>query len=246
MVTAPMQQHIPPYMSFSTFTTFLDWIKEMPTTPSQIDRSLWETKFSGSVGSQVVSGMRFLALIDGNRPTKGLDDLARADNGTRKTLLKKCMRQAYGDEMVDGLSTYTPAMFDQKLRELGTTDATHQKASSFFINAGRYADIEIPTPIRKRARNRPPRAKAPKSKSPMPRGQTRDEPSSDSVANVQAESPQATGLRPIVSALIEDLKASGNTWDKAKRDSWLTTFSVALDYAYPAMEPNDQQADETA
>ena len=232
MVTAISRNPIPPYMSFSTFTTFLDWIKEMPVSPSQIDRSLLETKFSGSVGAQVVSGMRFLSLLDGNRPTQALEDLARSENHERKSLLETCLRKAYGNDMVDGLKSYTPSMLGDKLRELGTTDATHQKAASFFINAGRYADIEMPATIRKRARNKPARVRA---------ARTREEQSLNGGGEIHAEPLPAVGLRPIVAALIDDLKVLGNKWTVVERESWLNTFRVALEYAYPAKETNDQE-----
>ena len=63
-------QNAPPYISFMTMRTFLDWLGEMPVTPSQIDRSLWIRKFNGSTGPQLLSGLRFLGLLDENKPTK--------------------------------------------------------------------------------------------------------------------------------------------------------------------------------
>ena len=128
MVADTPQETLPPYISFSTLTTLLDWVREMPVTPSQIDRSLWEPKFAGSVGGQLMVGLRFLFLLDGNNPTQRLDELARADNEGRKQLLAQRLLDSYGDELIKGLRTDTPKMFDDKLRALGTTDATHRKA----------------------------------------------------------------------------------------------------------------------
>ena len=245
MATAASHQILPPYISFSTFTTFLDWIKEMPVTPSQIDRSLWETKFAGSVGGQLVPSLRFLWLLDGNSPTQTLDDLARADDDSRKQLLGRCLRRAYGEELLDGLRTDTPKLFDEKLRNLGTTDATHQKASSFFINAAKYAGLELQPAIKKRARNRPSRARTARAKPPSSRGHTKDEASTAAASDASAEKPLLDGLRPVVAALISDLEEIGSKWTESERDSWLRTFQVTLEYAYPAKESYDQDADGT-
>ena len=217
----------------------------MPVTPSQIDRSLWETKFAGSVGGQLVPSLRFLLLLDGNSPTQSLDDLARADDETRKQLLERCLRSAYGEELLDGLRTDTPKMFDEKLRTLGATDATHQKAASFFINASKYAGLEIQPAIKKRARNKQSRARSARAKPPSTRGHTQDEPSTAGASDARAEEPPVDGLRPVVAALISDLKEIGNKWTETERDSWLHTFQVTLEYAYPANETHDQETDGT-
>ena len=51
---------IPAYVSFSSFLTLLNFLKDMPAMPIQFDRSLWEGKFSGSTGAQLMSALRFL------------------------------------------------------------------------------------------------------------------------------------------------------------------------------------------
>ena len=165
MVTDTPQKTLPPYISFSTLTTLLDWVREMPVTPSQIDRSLLEPKFAGSVGGQLMGGLRFLLLLDGNNPTQRLGELARADNQGRKQLLAQRLLDSYGDELIKGLRTDTPKMFDDKLRALGTTDATHRKAASFLINAAKYAELEIQPSVSRRARNKPSGTKRRRGKS---------------------------------------------------------------------------------
>src|SRR4051812_12219074 len=58
----------PIYVSWSTFATFLDWVAAMAVIPHQIDRSVWASKFSGAVGAQLMPGLRFLGLLDGEAP----------------------------------------------------------------------------------------------------------------------------------------------------------------------------------
>ena len=145
---------IPPYASFLSFKSLLDWLNGMAAMPARIDRSLWTSKFSGATGGALISGARFLGLLDGEQPTQLLEDLVRADAEARKSLIEQMLRSAYGNEIVDGASTMTPKMFDDHLRGLGTSDATHRKAASFLTNALKEAGVEVQPAIAKRARNR--------------------------------------------------------------------------------------------
>ena len=144
----------PMYASFVTFTTLLDWLAEMPTIPSKIDRSLWSQKFNGSNGTQLVAGMRFLGLLEGETPQKKLIGLVRASGDERHDLMEQMLRDAYGEALIDGLPAATPKMVDDAIRERGSTEATHRKAIAFFINATKATNLEIPTSVAKRARNR--------------------------------------------------------------------------------------------
>ena len=163
---------IPMYVSYSTFTTFLDWLGEMPVTPTQIDRSLWTGKFSGGTGSQLMSGLRFLGLIDGERPTDHLEPIVRADSTQRKQLLAALLKDAYGANLVDGLRSMTPKMLNEQLERLGATDATLRKAFSFIVNAAKANDIPIAPTTAKKARNKPARktltaGRKPKAQQPV-------------------------------------------------------------------------------
>ena len=150
------KQKLPPYASFVSFLSFLDWLGSMPAMPAQLDRSLWDSKFSGATGSTLISAARFLDLIEDERPTQTLEELVRADKEARGPLIEKVLRSAYGNEIVDQAATMTPKMFDDHLRGLGTTTATHRKAASFLTNALKAADVPVLPEIAKRARNRRP------------------------------------------------------------------------------------------
>ena len=55
---------IPPYVSFKTFQTFLEFLSE--GMPNRIDRSVWLNKFSGSNGTQIMTAIKFFEVIDIN------------------------------------------------------------------------------------------------------------------------------------------------------------------------------------
>jgi hypothetical protein len=59
-----IKNKIPPYVSFKTFQTFLEFLSD--GMPSRIDRSVWVNKFSGSNGTQIMTAIKFFDLIDNN------------------------------------------------------------------------------------------------------------------------------------------------------------------------------------
>lgn len=172
-VTETKAKDSPTYISYTTFITFLDWVKEMKVTPSQLDRTLWGPKFAGSTGVQLMSGLRFLGLTTGsdNNPTPALDKLARADKEGRDAQMRELLKQAYGADFVDSLPAATPMIVNERLEALGATTSTHRKAVSFFVNAAKTCGIHVPTAISKKSRIKGPRlAKAPKPAQPNASG----------------------------------------------------------------------------
>lgn len=145
----------PMYASWLVFKGFLDWLKEMPAIPEQLDRSLAADRYSGSGWSHLMSGLQFLGLTDGARPRPELEALVKADKEARKALLEATLRRAYGDDFLDRVPKMTPNMFDKRLDDLGATAATRRKAASFLTQAMKAAEVEVPPAISKRARNRP-------------------------------------------------------------------------------------------
>ena len=130
-----VKQQIPPYTSFHSLRSMIEWLKEMDPLPARIDRSLWSSKYSGSAGPPLMATARFLGLLDGEQPTQALTELIQADDEERRNKFEELIRRGYGDDFVDGVREMTPKMLDDHLRAMGTTDSTHRKAVSFLINA---------------------------------------------------------------------------------------------------------------
>jgi hypothetical protein len=94
MTTEEGKKHSPPYVSYKTFGSFLTQLQPQP--PTRIDRSIWGEMFSGSTGTQLMSAMRFLNLIDVNsRPTARLKLLTGASGEHRAVLLRQVADEAY-------------------------------------------------------------------------------------------------------------------------------------------------------
>jgi hypothetical protein len=81
-------------VSYRSFLTLLEELQR--GLPSRIDRSYWGDKFSGSTGTQLMSALRFLNLIDSNGvPTLQLKDLVNARGASRSEILKKISHHAF-------------------------------------------------------------------------------------------------------------------------------------------------------
>jgi hypothetical protein len=154
-------------VSYLTFVNMLDHLNALKVMPTRIDNSLWSGKFSGTNGVLLNAGLKFLRLVDGDRPNEAFEALVFAKPDERKTFLKEVLGKAYGPELMN-LASKTPKMVDEAIRALGTTDSTHRKAISFFIQAAKAADVPMPSTIAKRARNRPGTSARRRTGSPSP------------------------------------------------------------------------------
>lgn len=159
--------HSPPYVAWSTTKTFLGTLKEHGV-PGRIDRSVLGN-FSGQVGSQLMTGLRFLRLIDHNgTPGPHLAALVEA-YGTEEwpIALDIVLREAYEPLMAVNLAVATPNQFNDHFRALYPVEGdTVRKAQTFFLSAAKEAGVGISPYImkNKKPRTAPTRRKPPKAK----------------------------------------------------------------------------------
>ena len=99
------RKHSPPYVSYKTFESFMTRLQQQ--LPTRIDRSYWGEMFSGSTGTQLMSAMRFLNLVDVNaRPTPRLKLLVSTTTGEHRTvLLRQVADDAYAFALKGTLDT---------------------------------------------------------------------------------------------------------------------------------------------
>jgi hypothetical protein len=234
-VDATARPSSPIYVSYTTFVTLLDWLRDMKVVPNQLDRTLWAPKFAGSTGVQLMSGLRFLGLLHDEAPMPRLEQLAMAPNEDRKPILAELVRDRYGADFVAGLARATPRNLQDRMKDLGATDATVRKAVSFFVNAAKAADIPMPSHIAKVARNRSGgrRGSTPKPSRSDGQGTKKQlAPPRNSLPNAGLEA----SLSPALVPLLEDLAAKGPEWDRREKGKWKRAFDTILDYSYPVRE----------
>lgn len=143
----------PPYVSFSTFRTLLDWLRS-EGVPLRFDRSFWQPKFSGSTGTQLVAALRFLGLLQGDRPLPDLEGLVQATADDRRFILKELLKYSYDAVPFGELDRATPAMVRQWFMVYPIGGHTLRKAISFFVGAAKEAEVPMSNAVRKMAKSR--------------------------------------------------------------------------------------------
>ena len=94
MLPSSSKKLLPPYVSYRTFLNFIEGLQQ--TIPARIDRSYWGDRLSGSTGTQLVSALRFLDMIDINGfPTAKLRQLVGSKGSQRTELLKQVTHESY-------------------------------------------------------------------------------------------------------------------------------------------------------
>ncbi len=174
----------PPYVSFSTFKTLLEWLSE-EGVPLRFDRSFWQVRFSGSNGTQLTAALRFLGLLSGDRPMADLESLVQADMDERRFILAVLLKDSYKAISFEELSRATPNMVRDWFRAYPIDGHTLRKAISFFVNAAREAQLPMSNAVSKMA----------KSKGTA-RSQQLARPAAP-VTDERARSAQATPSRPV-------------------------------------------------
>ena len=153
----------PPYVSFNTFRTLLEWLRS-EGVPLRFDRSFWQTKFSGSTGSQLVAALRFLGLLRGDRPLPDLENLVEAAFDERRFVLRELLTDSYAAVPFDKLDRATPAMLRRWFSAYPIDGHTLRKAISFFVSAAKEAEIPMSNAVSKMSKSKAPRTAAVREK----------------------------------------------------------------------------------
>jgi len=122
--------------------------------PTQIDRSYWGERFSGSNGTQLMTALRFLGLIDSSGiPMTRLTQLAFAKGSERSDILKQIGYSAY-DFLVDKSLDPQVATYAQLEKTFynayEVTGDVARKCIKFFIELESDAGVSLsPLMVRK-------------------------------------------------------------------------------------------------
>ncbi len=134
---------IPPYVPYRTFQTFLELLLE-EGIPDRIDRTVWGSRFSGSSGTQLMTTLRVLGLIDPEgRSSQELDDLVHAEGEDRRSTLRHVLERFYGPVFELDLTRASKGQFHEAFRSFGTKEGVLTKCEAFFIRAAHAAGIEL-------------------------------------------------------------------------------------------------------
>ena len=147
-----VKNKIPPYVSFKTFQTFLEFLSE--GMPNRIDRSVWLNKFSGSNGTQIMTAIKFFDLIDKDgAPNDDFKNLVSRDLDLQKKIFRKLLYKYYSPIFNLDLTSATKAQLRESFRSFGTKEGVIVKCESFFIQAAKYSNIMLSSHILARRHN---------------------------------------------------------------------------------------------
>ncbi len=143
MTISEQQSTIPPYVPYRTFQTFLEFLAD-EGIPDRIDRTVWGPRFSGSSGTQLMTALKVLALIDPEgSPTQDLDDLVHAEGEARRSTLRHVLERFYTPVFALDLTRASRGQFHEAFRSFGTKEGVLTKCEAFFIRAAQSAGIEL-------------------------------------------------------------------------------------------------------
>jgi hypothetical protein len=149
---------LPPYIPFRTFKTFLQDLEEHGV-PGRIDKTVLR-RFSGGVGRQLKTALRFLNLIDGDdHPTDGLKDLSGAYGGDGWPAALAALIGSHYAPVVTrlDLAHATPGQLREAFKEgfgVGAADDVLRKSELFFLQAVQEAQLPLSKRITVSSRQR--------------------------------------------------------------------------------------------
>jgi Family of unknown function (DUF5343) len=159
----------PPYVAFSTFKSMIAGFKEH-VLPSRVDRSVLGN-FSGIVGGQLITTLRFLGLIDPeNKPTPALKALVETVNTNEwPQELTATLKRAYAPIFQLNLQSASPSQFGEHFASNYPGEgSTQRKSMTFLLTAIQEAKIPISPYILK---NKKPRSAPTKKRAARQNGQ---------------------------------------------------------------------------
>lgn len=218
--------HTPPYTSFQSIKTLLSAFKANGI-PGRIDRTVL-TNFSGAVGGQILTALRFLNLIDeAGQPLPELRILVNAygtDDWTAK--LQRLLRMAYAPVFSLNLETASPGQFNEQFRKaFPAKDETLRKCITFFLNAAREAEIPISPYILK---NKKPRSGSPARRKPRPAGGTNDGHAKPPAGSAPPPPPPAEGPS-LKEQLLKKFPEFDPKWPAEIQKQWFDGFQRLMD-----------------
>lgn len=155
MVIDRNKKRSPPYVSYRSFLTLLQELQR--GLPGRIDRSYWGDKFSGSTGTQLMSALRFLNLVDaGGVPTFQLRELVVSKGAMRTEILKKISHESFSFLMSNAFDARnaTYAQLEDVFNELYQVDRdVARKCIKFFIELAGDSEIPLSPFITKKSKN---------------------------------------------------------------------------------------------
>lgn len=173
---------------------------------------MWGERFSGSNGTQLMTALKVLGLIDDQgRPGGDLERLVRLDGDERRDAWRAVLRRRYAPLFSLDLQRATRAQFRDAFRAFGTNDAVLARCERFFVQAAQDAGVELSPYILDRRRG--PRRQAGSRQRAVP-------PQVNPVPARQSPPPAASD-RSIAAMILEKYPPFDPQWEPNVQIKWL-------------------------
>jgi hypothetical protein len=220
----------PPYVSYPSFKTLLHDLHEHDV-PSRIDRSVLK-RFSGITGTQLLTALRFLKLIDENsEPTPRLRELAAA-YGTAdwNPAMIAILQAEYAPLFGLDLGNATASHFDETFRKaFPGADSVLQKTTAFFLSAAKDCGIIISDRVLLGRKSRVvPVGTARPPMQVRPRPVSKTTPAKPPVSSTPLDGIE---LDPLLTELLRRIPKNGE-WPQDDRLRWFRVFAVNVSAVY--------------
>jgi hypothetical protein len=149
------ESSIPPYISYRTFTNFLNELRARGL-PSRVDRSVMAHK-SGTIQSQLLLTLNYLGLLRGSgQPTDQLKQLIESEGPQRQEVLRGILKTSYGFVFKSdiGLQTATSNQAEELFQQTGASGETVRRSIAFFLASAKDSGIPISDYIKPHKRRR--------------------------------------------------------------------------------------------
>ncbi len=145
-------RRMPPYLPFNSFLTALDQLAQ--AVPNIIRKDVFPSH-SGLLQGQVISSLKFFDLIDEHGVPRGnkLERLALEHTDQRRASVRLLLKAAYADVINLDLGKVTPSQLDSAFSAYGVTGDTKKKAKIFFLQAAKFAELNLSPLLTRRGRS---------------------------------------------------------------------------------------------
>jgi len=154
MVNDRGRKSLPPYVSYRTFRNFFDGLQL--GIPARVDRSYWGDRYSGSTGTQLMTALRFLGLIDDSGiPTTRLRQLVSAKGAQRSEILKQIAYTSFdflSERSLDPQVATYAQLEEAFYNTYQVTGDVARKCIKFFVSLESDAGVSLSTFIMKRSK----------------------------------------------------------------------------------------------
>ena len=229
------RRRLPPYISYRTFDNFIGRLQQQ--VPSRIDRSYWGETLSGSTGTQLMSALRFLNLVDANgKPTNQLRLIAASKGEQRTEALKEITWDAYDFVLRSSLDIQnaTYSQLEEVFHDnFQLTADVGRKCIKFFISLASSAGTSLSPFVTKRVRLAHSSAGTISSKNVLRK--TGQKPNRNLAIPQSQEIPEGASPSSIHAILLAKFPAFDPAWTDDVKAKWFTAFDELLK-RYPARQ----------